>query len=374
MYSDIQTIINALRNNLIKNLSRKIEEDEFFQKNKNKYIGASAQLVKLKYVDSLRKAIENVLFKRYKCKYVKMGYFTTTRNTSDSGPLRIDMRYDYINNVYVIDTSETWNRIISLKGYQTPIYTKIVDSKNNVYIFTSNVKLNHISWLNEDDVYRLFIDTLLCDNTTSQIEGLIKEGVQEYLVPLIKQLINELGDGFQGDVGYSEAYGYRGLYCSVYYRKTQEYICRLEIPFSNVEIKYAINDNKFNDDEKVNNLVEHTLSTIGYIVNALMRKYNPIDVFTNDLSKILSDNITILQHFFVNKNNYDKICACITDIYKNIIAKKSYLISVDGLRQDIETMFSDSCTFFDDILTKAIYLGVQDRETVYRNILELSNK
>lgn len=374
MYNDIQTIINAFRNNLIKSLSHKIEEDEFFQKNKNMYIGASAQLVKLKYVDSLRKAIENVLFKRYKCKYIKMGYFTITRNTSDSGPLRIDMRYDYINNVYVIDTSETWNRIIRLKRYQTPIYTKIVDSENNIYIFTSNVKLNHISWLDETSVYTLlFMNKLLCDNTTSQIEFLIKEGVQKYLVPLIKQLIDELGDEFQGDVSYSEAYGFKGLNCNIYYRKTHEYICRFEIPFSSAEVKRIIIDNKLNDDEKVNCLVEHILSTIGYIV-ALMRKYNPIDVFTNDLSKILSDNITILQHFFVNKNNYDKICACITDIYKNIIAKKSYLISVDGLRQDIETMFSDSCTFFDDILTKAIYLGVQDQGKIYRNILELSNK
>jgi hypothetical protein len=369
MSNDMQTIITAFRNNLIKSLQCKIEEDEFFQKNKNMYIGTSAQLVKLKYVDSLRKAIENVLFKRYKCKYVKMGYFTTIRNTSDSGPLRIDMRYDYINNVYVIDTSETWNRIISLKGYQTPIYTKIVDSENNIYVFTSNVKLNHISWLDETSVYTLFMNTLLCDNTTSQIEFLIKEGVQKYLVPLIKQLIDELGDEFQGDVSYSEAYGYKGLTCGIYYRKTQSCICSFEIPFSKTEIKCVINDNEFSDDERVNCLVEHTLSSIGYVINALMKKYNSSDVFTNVLSKILNDNITILQHLFVNKNNRDKIYACIADIYKNIITNKSYLISRDGLRQDIEAMFSDSCTFFDDILTKAIYLGVQDRDMMYLNIL-----
>ena len=374
MSNDMQTIITAFRNNLIKSLQCKIEEDEFFQKNENMYIGASAQLVKLKYVDSLRKAIENVLFKRYKCKYVKMGYFTTSHDTSDSGPLRIDMRYDYINDVYVIDTSETWNRIISLKGYQTPIYTKIVDSENNIYIFTSNVKLNHISWLNENDIYLLFINTLLCDNITSQIEGLIKDGVQKYLVPLIKQLIDELGDEFQGNVSYSEAYVFKGLNCNIYYRKTHEYICRFEIPFSSAGVKRIIIDNKLNDDEKVNCLVEHILSTIGYVIDAFLKKYNPIDVFTNKLSKILNDNITILQHLFVNKNNRDKICTCITDICKNIITKKLYLISPDGLRQDTEAIFSDSCTFFDDILTKAIYLGVQDRETVYRNILELSNK
>lgn len=374
MSNDMQTIITAFRNNLIKNLQCKIEEDEFFQKNKNMYMDASDKLVKMKYMDSMRKVIENILFKKYKCRYIKMGYFTTSHDTSNSGPLNIDMRYDYINYAYLIDTFETWNRVISLKGHQTPIYTKIIDSKNNVYIFTSNVKLTHVSWLNENDIYLLFINTLLYDNTISQIKGLIKDGVQKYLVPLIKQLIDELGDEFQGNVSYSEAYGFKGLNCNIYYRKTHEYICRFEIPFSSAEVKRIIIDNKLNDDEKVNCLVEHILSTIGYVIDAFLKKYNPIDVFTNELSKILNDNITILQHLFVNKNNRDKICACIADICKNIIAKKPYLISPDGLRLDIETMFSDSSTFFDDILTKTTYLGVQDQGKIYRNILELSNK
>lgn len=58
MSNDMQTIITAFRNNLIKNLQCKIEEDEFFQKNKNMYMDASAKLVKMKYMDSLKKVIE----------------------------------------------------------------------------------------------------------------------------------------------------------------------------------------------------------------------------------------------------------------------------------------------------------------------------
>ena len=190
--TDIANISKSLNNAIKKELKQQVGKDPLYLENKMTCSEDCKKIAMIKYTNSLEKAIKDVLFKKYNFKHAFVGYFTDSNYNRDI--LDVKTYYNIEKGYSHLLEEHTWNKTITQSGRLNPLYWKLVDSNNTVYIFKSDIKVNNIVQLYESDVYYLLAFDIFDNQLSNNLTTTIINYFDKYFNTTLNTLLKELSD------------------------------------------------------------------------------------------------------------------------------------------------------------------------------------
>ena len=354
--TDIENISKSLNNAIRKELKQQVGKDPLYLENKMECSEDCRKIAMVKYTNSLEKAIKDVLFKKYNFKHVFVGYFTDSNYNRDI--LDVKIYYDINNGCYYLMEDYTWNKTITQNGKLDPLYWKLVDSNNTVYIFKSDIKVNNIVQLYKPDVYCLLafdiFDKQLSNNLTTTIINYFDKHFNTTLNTLLKELSDDYIIITKQDSNYHLGISYT---LTIMHTNNAIDIGSITFKFNLQDIKNIIDTTTISDDMKVKRILTNIHSKIDITPIGFDRslwKYrntDDIEVLINELC----DATNILKHIFINKDNCEKINNTLFDIAKKLIDNRATDDVLANFNDDVAKLFKEPMVFMDDIVTKVSY-------------------
>lgn len=128
------------------------------------------KVIEAKYTYALQKACSEICYKKYNCKYFKMGYFFTYNDMGykNDNIVYAKTYYDSNKGTSVVNTRKTWNEIIQYSSFSA-IISKIIDKNNKIHIVISDPLFTNYKICNEKSFLSFFQDRIVSEYTDYEL-------------------------------------------------------------------------------------------------------------------------------------------------------------------------------------------------------------
>jgi len=310
------------------------------------------KVIEAKYTYALQKACSEICYKKYNCKYFKMGYFFTCNDKGykDDNIVYAKTYYDSNKGTSVVNTRKTWNEIIQYSSFSA-IISKIIDKNNKIHIVISDPLFAIYKICNEKSFLSFFQDRIVSEYTDYELlfDDHLRNAIKNVLTN-IKTL--DSTDPLDMEIFY-ERYAKSMKVCvDIVSAKDGSILSYIATMVKYKDIKQILNNiTKASDQyEALIRKLNNNLRIGQYALETVWRKDLPKDsAKTITRSKLRAE---ILEYLLKDTKILDKMIKLMAFL---LIEKAKEIDISYNIRGCIHNMFVDKDSFIEELFTKIKY-------------------
>jgi len=310
------------------------------------------KVIEAKYTYALQKACSEICYKKYNCKYFKMGYFFTCNDKGykDDNIVYAKTYYDSNKGTSVVNTRKTWNEIIQYSSFSA-IISKIIDKNNKIHIVISDPLFAIYKICNEKSFLSFFQDRIVSEYTDYELlfDDHLRNAIKNVLTN-IKTL--DSTDPLDMEIFY-EPYAKSMKVCvDIVSAKDGSILSYIATMVKYKDIKQILNNiTKASDQyEALIRKLNNNLRIGQYALETVWRKDLPKDsAKTITRSKLRAE---ILEYLLKDTKILDKMIKLMAFL---LIEKAKEIDISYNIRGCIHNMFVDKDSFIEELFTKIKY-------------------
>jgi len=310
------------------------------------------KVIEAKYTYALQKACSEICYKKYNCKYFKMGYFFTCNDKGykDDNIVYAKTYYDSNKGTSVVNTRKTWNEIIQYSSFSA-IISKIIDKNNKIHIVISDPLFAIYKICNEKSFLSFFQDRIVSEYTVYELlfDDHLRNAIKNVLTN-IKTL--DSTDPLDMEIFY-EPYAKSMKVCvDIVSAKDGSILSYIATMVKYKDIKQILNNiTKASDQyEALIRKLNNNLRIGQYALETVWRKDLPKDsAKTITRSKLRAE---ILEYLLKDTKILDKMIKLMAFL---LIEKAKEIDISYNIRGCIHNMFVDKDSFIEELFTKIKY-------------------
>jgi len=311
------------------------------------------KVIEAKYTYALQKACSEICYKKYNCKYFKMGYFFTCNDKGykDDNIVYAKTYYDSNKGTSVVNTRKTWNEIIQYSSFSA-IISKIIDKNNKIHIVISDPLFAIYKICNEKSFLSFFQDRIVSEYTDYELlfDDHLRNAIRNILID-IKTLDNT--DPLDIEIFYEQ------------YKESMKVCIDIVSAKDGCLLSYIATMVKYKDIQQILNNITNTSDQYETLIRKLnnnlrigqhasetiWRKYH----LPEDSAKIITHSklrTEILEYLLKDTKILDKMIKSMAFL----LIEKAKAIDVSyNIKDCIHNMFIDKDSFIEEIFTKIKY-------------------